>query len=895
MITTPQQPFTLSIKRLLQCVIFSLILSLPLALQAQQTDNWYFGSPTIPGKGIRINFTSGTPVVTHNYPIYTEEGSSSISNASGVPLFYTDGVSIWDASTATTFGTGLLGGVSSTQSAIVMPKPGATNEWLVFTSGQAQGINNRINYYTVSGTPGAFTISAATNLAGTTVGEGLFIIGSTKAGSSFWVIAREVGSTGVVRAWDVTNAGAVNATAVTSTLSGPSFTNTNYTSRIGTIKSNTCQNKLAFTYLNGDVDLVNFNAATGQVVTNTAIRLAVPSTGGNSGSYGIEFSENDAYLYITNLAGRNLSRYDIVGATLNNSFGTTTHPAGQLQTAPDGNIYMGIQGDLASGPGYLGVISNPNTAGATFSATGLQVTTDASVQGYAYWGLPTFPKSLIVQEPEIIPSSGGEYCTNTAIPLSFTFSGPINASTVIWDVTSGTGGTFSPLNTDLAPTVTFTTTGAKTIRLRFDDNCGRSYTETINITIVAPKTPVGAVNCSSPNLVMTNTNSDPDAPKYIWYRNSVGAGNLIGAGSPFNYPIGNDAARPTQICVSVAASVPSTTTGSNTIASSNTLSGIFATSPYTSPTFTVLADRIVLKSFRIGFRYSTFYGPINITATIRQGATVVYSNTYTNLMIPDGSIYTYNVNTSLQPGTYTIQITTNKDPLEMQSSTWLGATNAGEITYSGGAGSGYAVANLSYDYFDYTVLPTCVVPVCYPVTCSLPVEWVSVNAKKKGKDVAVNWAVAMELNNDRFEVQRSLDGIHFITIGTVNGRGNGTSYKEYSFIDQNVLSGNIYYRVVQYDFDGKNTNSNIVTVNTSDLLELISIYPNPSTNEFNLEWFADAVASYQVFDVRGVVVGAGTLEASKGPQAIGADFVPGIYVVKVFAAEETLNIKLIKQ
>jgi hypothetical protein len=905
--TTPLQLVKLLINRLAYSLVFILTISLPFTSQAQQTNNWYFGSAAgFANTGLRVDFTSGSPVVSTGIPMLTEEGSSSISDASGNPLFYTNGIRMYDASTNAIFGGVMNGGSSSTQSAVIMPKPGSTNQWLVFTSGDNGSPG--LSYYTVTGTgsPGVspFTLSAATNLvAAGAAGEGMSIIGSTKAGSSFWVVVRDVAATGVVRTFDVSNTGVVNATPVTSVLSGPAFTNTSYTSTIGTIKSNTCQNKLAFTYLNADVDLVDFDAATGQVVANTAKRINVVSGGGDSGSYGIEFSTNDAYLYITNLAGGNVYRYTLASNTIAGFGGgiAAGNEAGQLQAAPDGKIYMANRNaSPATAPNYLASINAPNTAGATFTAQAVLLSgvTYAGNFGFVYRGLPTFPKSLVVGSLILSPGDGA-YCVGDVIPLSFTFSGAANTATYLWTATGGgqtftTGGASSTI---ASPTVAFSTTGAKTVTFYLEDICGRSYTKTMNFQIDSPKSPVGSVTCSSPNIILSNTTSDPDAPNYIWYRNSVGTSNIMGTGSPLSYTIGNDASRPTQVCLGVSSTTPALTTASNkTIAGSNTLGGIFAMSPYTSPTFDVLADNILLKSFKFGFRYSTFYGPLNITYTIKQGATTIFTNTLTAIMIPDGSIYTAAVNTTIQKGTgYTITVSTNKDGLEMQSSTWLGATNAGEITYNGGAGSGYAIASLNYDAHTYTITPACSAHPCYPVSCSLPVEWVFVNAKKSGAAVNVKWAVAMELNNDHFEVQRSLDGLNFTTIGTVEGRGNGTSYKEYSYLDQSVPAGTIYYRIVQFDYDGTNMNSNIVTVNTSDLSDLISIYPNPSNNEFNMEWFAEAPAQYQVFDVRGTVVTAGTLDASKGPETVGDNFLAGVYIVKVFAASQTYNFKLIKQ
>lgn len=905
MITTPQQLFSLSIRRLLQVVIFSMILSLPAALQAQETNNWYFGSAGgFPNTGIRIDFTSGSPVVSTYIPMLTEEGSSSISDANGNPLFYTNGVSIWDASTNVAFGTGMNGGQSSTQSAVIMPKPGTNNQWLVFTSGDNG--NPGLSYYTVTGTgsPGVspFTLSGVTNLvAGGVAGEGLSIIGSTKTNSAFWVVVRDNGGTGIVRTFEVTNTGVVNATPVTSTLSGPAgFTNTTYSSTIGSIKANTCQNRLAFTYLNSHVDMVDFNAATGEVVTNTARRINVASAGGNSGSYGIEFSSNDAYLYITNLSGGLLYRHDIVANTTA-VFGTVVagKEAGELQSAPDGKIYMAIKNaSPTTPPSYLDAINNPGAVGATYTQNAVLlsgVTSTGGNTGFSFRGLPTFPKNLIVGTLVVNPGNGG-YCVNTAIPLSFSFTGSINTATISWAATGG-GQTFTPggaSSTSASPSVSFSSFGTKTVTLTFNDICGRTYTETMTFEIAALKTPSGTVTCSAPNLILDNPLVDPDEPNYIWYKNSVADANIIGTGTPVTYALGSDGSAPSSICVSVASSAPTVVSSLNkTIAGSNALGSAANVAPYTSPTFDVLADRLVLKSFRTAFRFA---GTYSLTVTIRQGATVVYTNTASTGAVGGGVSFPVNVNTSLLKGTgYTITISTPGSD-QLNYGVWNGALNPGEIAYnSGPSPNTVSIASLAYDAFTYTATGTCATPACYSVTCSLPVEWLSLDAKKLGHAVNVKWDLAKEENNSRFDVQRSLDGINFTTVGSVPSKGDYNGYRAYEFVDLYAVTAKTYYKVMQYDIDGKFSSSTIVVVYPENGIHLISIYPNPSSHDFSMEWYAETAAPYQVFDVRGTVVAAGTLDASKGVETIGANFVSGVYIVKVFMPNETVNLKLIKQ
>ena len=78
--------------------------------------------------------------------------------------------------------------------------------------------------------------------------------------------------------------------------------------------------------------------------------------------------------------------------------------------------------------------------------------------------------------------------------------------------------------------------------------------------------------------------------------------------------------------------------------------------------------------------------------------------------------------------------------------------------------------------------------------------------------VKLRWETVSELNNDRFEIERSSDGIVFNIIGIVDGNGNTNESINYSFDDRFPLYGINYYRFRQVDYDGKWEYSNMVAV-----------------------------------------------------------------------------------
>ncbi|MFY0599071.1 MAG: hypothetical protein JXR03_05335 [Cyclobacteriaceae bacterium] len=104
--------------------------------------------------------------------------------------------------------------------------------------------------------------------------------------------------------------------------------------------------------------------------------------------------------------------------------------------------------------------------------------------------------------------------------------------------------------------------------------------------------------------------------------------------------------------------------------------------------------------------------------------------------------------------------------------------------------------------------------------------------------VRLSWQTATEIDNSHFEIERSLDGEYFEVIGEVKGNGSTTDIIDYEFFDRELLSGLIYYRFRQVDFDGEFEYSPTVFVHNKSRAALsIDVYPNPSPlNEMKVVW-----------------------------------------------------------
>ena len=111
----------------------------------------------------------------------------------------------------------------------------------------------------------------------------------------------------------------------------------------------------------------------------------------------------------------------------------------------------------------------------------------------------------------------------------------------------------------------------------------------------------------------------------------------------------------------------------------------------------------------------------------------------------------------------------------------------------------------------------------------LPIELLSFEAKYMSETykVRLKWVTATEINNDLFTIERSQDGINWQTVSDIDGAGNSSKPIAYSAIDSSPYSGISYYRLKQTDFNGKTSYSQIVSIK-SDNIGNILIFPNPT-------------------------------------------------------------------
>ena len=110
----------------------------------------------------------------------------------------------------------------------------------------------------------------------------------------------------------------------------------------------------------------------------------------------------------------------------------------------------------------------------------------------------------------------------------------------------------------------------------------------------------------------------------------------------------------------------------------------------------------------------------------------------------------------------------------------------------------------------------------------LPVSITTFTSTLLGNDVQLSWQTATENNSSYFEIESSADGKQFISLGKIDAAGNSSSLISYSFTDHNVGNGVNYYRLKQYDKDGKFFYSKIIRQVANNDINKLSVFPNPA-------------------------------------------------------------------
>lgn len=136
---------------------------------------------------------------------------------------------------------------------------------------------------------------------------------------------------------------------------------------------------------------------------------------------------------------------------------------------------------------------------------------------------------------------------------------------------------------------------------------------------------------------------------------------------------------------------------------------------------------------------------------------------------------------------------------------------------------------------------------------SLPVTLLDFEGRIIQTTAVLSWTTSSEQNNKLFDIQHSTDGIHFTTIGNVNGNGTSNQQHNYEFTDAHPALDYInYYRLLQVDVDGQFNLSKVIALHFESSFVNMALYPNPAHNYLLVSVPANGQKlTMKIFDVTG--------------------------------------------
>lgn len=404
-------------------IILLISLSFPALFFGQgETTNWYFGN----GAGITFN-NDGTVTPLTDGNLDTFEGCATISDSFGNLLFYTDGILVYNGDhELMENGAGLQGDTSSTQSALIVPKPGDTDIYFIFTvdtkafnEDPDTGLNYSIVDMSLNNKKGAVTQKNIPLLADCS--EKIAAVVKDCSDQSIWLVtfASEEGNKPIFNTF---HAFQISASGVQSNAVKTTFTDLTIEDPRGYLKISPDGTKLANANMQDGTYIYDFDAKTGQLSNQEKIELPEP----NKAAYGVEFSPNGQFLYVhasNDALGESghrssLLQYDLFSSDIE-IIQTSSMYRGALQLGENGKIYRTNAESYFKGTPFLSVIHNPNQKGsaANYEHEGIALNGRNSTQGLPPFIQSFFDKVDLVKNLDGTKSSSVAVCEGDAIAL----------------------------------------------------------------------------------------------------------------------------------------------------------------------------------------------------------------------------------------------------------------------------------------------------------------------------------------------------------------------------------------------------------------------------------------------------------------------------------------------
>lgn len=432
-------------------------------------ENWF-----MPNMRMKFSGTSLPLVIPDNTipqaSTFGTECTSSYSDPNGNLLLYTDGITVWNKNgQPMPNGTGLMGAASAAQSCLLVPLPGSSTRYYLFTTDCvenffANGLRYSIVDMTLDNGNGDVIVASKNTLVTTGVSER--VSGTYHSnGTDIW-IGTSTSDGSQVYAYLLTAAGLAPSPVITTTGTGGgncwgAFRFSHDGLRIAYVVSNSQLHSHR-------VRVCDFNNTTGQCSNGFDIPY---STTTDERPYGIEFSPNNSKLYVAVLSYGNLMQYDL-GAGGPSAIIASGVPVDPFPSSPGSSyphILMGTDGRLWVNREqlHLDYVPDPDLAGTACGYVADALTIPGPQFSSIGWCLPNFVTGMPLSGTPVI-SGPRELCSYSTGTIEVAFSLP--GDSTIW-LHNGTG-TVSNATDSTIDLTTSAVGGIDTIMMQYFGHCG---------------------------------------------------------------------------------------------------------------------------------------------------------------------------------------------------------------------------------------------------------------------------------------------------------------------------------------------------------------------------------------------------------------------------------------
>ena len=178
------------------------------------------------------------------------------------------------------------------------------------------------------------------------------------------------------------------------------------------------------------------------------------------------------------------------------------------------------------------------------------------------------------------------------------------------------------------------------------------------------------------------------------------------------------------------------------------------------------------------------------------------------------------------------------------------------------------------------------------LSTSLPMQLKYFVGEAKNESVLLSWLVTEYVPIDRFEIERTQDGVNWHIIGTMEATSTDLAYQ---YIDQKPFYGTSYYRLKQIGTKQDIAYSNMVVIHRALTADQVNVYPNPATKFVYIDLPTNHTYTLKVANTLGQILPVNSMQVDNKITMDISNYKQGVYYIQIADGRQVLVKKLVVQ